>query len=253
MDVGSCQMPSLHLWRLSCGFLPHVVNVVYHVDGFAEVEPSLCPWYESHLIMAYAFRDSWIIQRCPLVLCLVWSSCDWGVFVFPVVSPDVPPELESLFLLCTWVELHLRTAHCPVCIEVEHTVLGSWHPALSKAQLVDWGTRLYTPVLQSTQCRFTPQQGEKRLCVGTLQVSYEKAKNVHGKFTNVGVLRTLCCFLLFSVRVLNDFLLPPLFNPTCARCVNFLMASFRLCHLCWKTLYYHLVLRENSQTTHSSL
>ena len=30
-----------------------VYNVVYHLDWFADIEKSLCPWDKSHLIMVY--------------------------------------------------------------------------------------------------------------------------------------------------------------------------------------------------------
>ena len=41
----------LHLLRWSCGFYPHFVNVVHHVDWFANIQLSLHPWNKSHLIM----------------------------------------------------------------------------------------------------------------------------------------------------------------------------------------------------------
>ena len=34
-------------------FVPHFVNVVYHIDRFADVEPSLCLWYKCHMILVY--------------------------------------------------------------------------------------------------------------------------------------------------------------------------------------------------------
>jgi len=34
-------------------FLLQFVNVVYHTDGFADIEESLHPWDKSHLIMMY--------------------------------------------------------------------------------------------------------------------------------------------------------------------------------------------------------
>ena len=50
-------------WSLSNGFSESLddhmiftlnfVNVVYHIDWFADVEPSLHPWNKSHLIMMY--------------------------------------------------------------------------------------------------------------------------------------------------------------------------------------------------------
>ena len=57
MDVGLCQMIFLHLLRLSCGFDFSFVNVVCDVDRFAYVEPSLCIWDESHLVMVYDLVD----------------------------------------------------------------------------------------------------------------------------------------------------------------------------------------------------
>ena len=34
-------------------FLLRFVNVVYHTDGFADIEELLHPWDKSHLIMMY--------------------------------------------------------------------------------------------------------------------------------------------------------------------------------------------------------
>ena len=34
-------------------FILQFVNVVYHTDGFADIEESLHPWDKSHLIMTY--------------------------------------------------------------------------------------------------------------------------------------------------------------------------------------------------------
>ena len=53
IDVGFCQMLFLHLLRWSCGFdfFIVVVNVMYDVDWFEYVEPSLWSWDESHLVM----------------------------------------------------------------------------------------------------------------------------------------------------------------------------------------------------------
>ena len=43
-----------HLLRLSCDFfiLPFV-NMMYHIDWFANIEPFLQPWNKSNLIMGY--------------------------------------------------------------------------------------------------------------------------------------------------------------------------------------------------------
>ena len=34
-------------------FVLQFVNVVYHTDGFVDIEESLHPWDKSHLIMVY--------------------------------------------------------------------------------------------------------------------------------------------------------------------------------------------------------
>ena len=44
-------------------FILQFVNVMYHIDWFADTEKSLHPWDKSHLIMVYDFygiTDSWI-------------------------------------------------------------------------------------------------------------------------------------------------------------------------------------------------
>ena len=35
-------------------FILQCVNVVYHTDGFVDIEEPLHPWDESHLIMMYS-------------------------------------------------------------------------------------------------------------------------------------------------------------------------------------------------------
>ena len=34
-------------------FIIQIVNVMYHTDWFADIEPALHPWDKSHLIMVY--------------------------------------------------------------------------------------------------------------------------------------------------------------------------------------------------------
>ena len=53
MGVGFCQRLFLCLWRGSYGFYLQFVNVVYHTDGFVDIEERLHPWDKSLLIMMY--------------------------------------------------------------------------------------------------------------------------------------------------------------------------------------------------------
>ena len=46
-----------HLLRWSNEFHIHYVNVLYHTDWFANVQPSLHPWNKSHLVIVYSPFD----------------------------------------------------------------------------------------------------------------------------------------------------------------------------------------------------
>ena len=50
-----CQMLFCICWDDHMIFSLHFVNVVYHIDWFADVEPFLHLWNKSHLIMVYDF------------------------------------------------------------------------------------------------------------------------------------------------------------------------------------------------------
>ena len=45
-------------------FILHFVNVVYHVDRFVDVEPSLHPWNETHLIVMYDLFNVLLYSIC---------------------------------------------------------------------------------------------------------------------------------------------------------------------------------------------
>ena len=60
------KMLFLNLLRWLYNFYPHFVNVIYHIDWFADIEPSLYPWNESHLIVVcnsccFCFSFFWCI------------------------------------------------------------------------------------------------------------------------------------------------------------------------------------------------
>ena len=38
-------------WDDNMSFILHFVNIVHHIDGFADIEPFLYPWHKSHLVM----------------------------------------------------------------------------------------------------------------------------------------------------------------------------------------------------------
>ena len=48
-------------------FILQFVNVVYHTDGFADIEEPLHPWEKSHLIMMYN----------PFNVLLDWFASIW--------------------------------------------------------------------------------------------------------------------------------------------------------------------------------
>ena len=73
-------------------FILHFVNVVYHIDWFVDVKPSLHPWIISHLIMVYNpftilliltyqdFVDNFWIYGHQGYWCIIFFSC--GVLVW---------------------------------------------------------------------------------------------------------------------------------------------------------------------------
>ena len=71
----------LYALRWSYVFIFCFVNVIYHIDWFADVEPSLYPWNKSHSIM--------------VLLLLLFSSS--------VMSNSLRPYgLQASRLLCPW-------------------------------------------------------------------------------------------------------------------------------------------------------
>ena len=52
-DFEFCQMLFLHLSKWLYDFYLYFVKVVYHINCFVDVEPSLHPWNKSQLIIAY--------------------------------------------------------------------------------------------------------------------------------------------------------------------------------------------------------
>ena len=45
-------------------FVFHFVNVVYHIDRFANVEESLHPWDKAHLVMMYDLFNMLLDSVC---------------------------------------------------------------------------------------------------------------------------------------------------------------------------------------------
>ena len=55
------------------------VNVVYDVDLFAYVEPSLCTWDEAHLVMVYDF----------FICCWIWMAKPLLIIFLSVFTKDI--------------------------------------------------------------------------------------------------------------------------------------------------------------------
>lgn len=53
MDVEFCQKFFCVYWDDHNVFIPQFVYGMYHIDWFANSEPSLGPWDESYLVMVY--------------------------------------------------------------------------------------------------------------------------------------------------------------------------------------------------------
>ena len=51
-------------WDSQMGFNSQLVNVVYHIDWFANIEESLHPWDKAHLVMMYALFNMLLDSDC---------------------------------------------------------------------------------------------------------------------------------------------------------------------------------------------
>ena len=69
MGVGFCQKLFLPLLRGPYVFTVQFVNVVYHPDSFVDIEESLHPWGETHLIMVY---DPFLMCCCIRFASVLW-------------------------------------------------------------------------------------------------------------------------------------------------------------------------------------
>ena len=63
MDVEFCQRLSLHLDNHTV-FIFQVVNVVYYIDLFVDIEGSLHPWDKAHLVMVYDLFNVLLDSDC---------------------------------------------------------------------------------------------------------------------------------------------------------------------------------------------
>ena len=45
-------------------FIIELVNVVYHIDGFATIEESSHPWDKAHLVMVYELFNMMLDSVC---------------------------------------------------------------------------------------------------------------------------------------------------------------------------------------------
>ena len=45
-------------------FIFQLVNVVYYIDRFADIDESLYPWDKAHLVMVYDLLNLWLDSVC---------------------------------------------------------------------------------------------------------------------------------------------------------------------------------------------
>ena len=51
-------------WDNHMAFIFQFVNVVYHIDSFANIEESLHPWDKAHLVMVYDLFNVFLDSVC---------------------------------------------------------------------------------------------------------------------------------------------------------------------------------------------
>ena len=84
MSVEFCQMLCLY-WDNNVIFILPFANVLYHIDRFVNIEPSLCPWNKSNLVMVYdSFKILFylICQYFVEDFCISIQQIYWHVIFF---------------------------------------------------------------------------------------------------------------------------------------------------------------------------
>ena len=51
-------------WDNHMAFIFQLVNVVYYIDRFADIDESLYPWDKAHLVMVYDLLNLWLDSVC---------------------------------------------------------------------------------------------------------------------------------------------------------------------------------------------
>ena len=86
-------------------FILPFVNVVHHIDWFANIEPSLHPWNKSHLIIVYD-PFLYIVEFGVLILCWVFLhlySSEILAFNFPLFIVSVWFWCQHNVALIEWI------------------------------------------------------------------------------------------------------------------------------------------------------
>ena len=66
-------------------FFFHFIYMVYYIDRFSYVEPSLYLWDEVHLVIVYDFFDIFLDSVCEYFIkyfCIYVHERDWSVIPF---------------------------------------------------------------------------------------------------------------------------------------------------------------------------
>ena len=110
---GYCQMLFQHPLLWPCDFVFHFVYVMYYIYWFMYIIPSLHPWDESHLIMAYDLFNVLLDLVCQYFVedfsIYVHQWCWPVVFVLCCVFPCFGIRVilvtysESVSLPCSWI------------------------------------------------------------------------------------------------------------------------------------------------------
>ena len=111
MHVEYCQKLSLDLLKWYLIFILQSVNVMYRVDCFVDIEPSLHLWDKHHWIMVYNhFKFYWICFANFLEdLCIYVHQWYWPVVFFLVIFLS---DIDTRVMLATFASVFSHSVSC---------------------------------------------------------------------------------------------------------------------------------------------
>ena len=122
-------------------FILHFVNIVHHIDGFADIEPFLYPWHKSHLVMV-----------CDPFNVLLDLVCQYFVEDFyNCVHQGYWPVIFFSYNVLVWFQFHGRDGfiqwvwNCSFLFCLFEELEKDWYEFLKC--LVEFTVKLFSPRL----------------------------------------------------------------------------------------------------------